>query len=80
MPEYSIHLFCDACGVPHPLGIGIQSKEELHPGQSLGDIYDGREMPSELATITGNMTNCPATGKMIRQRDHFEIFLVKTSH
>jgi hypothetical protein len=77
MPIYSVHLFCAACGRPHPLTLGIQTKDEISSAQSVGDVYDGREMPSEITTIKGNSTYCPVSGEKITQGDHFDIFLVR---
>lgn len=43
--RYMMHVFCDECSVPHPAGIVIEQKELLSQEQSVGDIYDGREVP-----------------------------------
>ena len=45
MPRYAVHVFCDACSVPHPMGISVSLNEEVAPVQSVGDVYDGRELP-----------------------------------
>jgi hypothetical protein len=59
MPTYSVHMFSDECSVPHPMGIAIQLNEELAPDQSIGDIYDGRELPASLAMLADNSIRCP---------------------
>lgn len=79
MPNYMVYLFCDECHVPHSLQIMIGLKEEIDPTQNVRDVYDGREMPPNVATLQGNMTICPATGQRIQQRDHSQIFLVKVN-
>jgi hypothetical protein len=75
---YVIHVFCDECSVPHPAGIAIQSEELLSPEQSVGDIYDGREVPPQIVMMLNNSFQCPNTGKMFMQRDNHQVFLVRT--
>ncbi len=77
MFKYSVHMFCDECGTPHPMHIGVELAEELSPGQNIADIYDGREMPAQLATLRNNQTVCPRTGRVILQRENRHIFLVR---
>ncbi len=75
MPRYSVFVFCDECSIPHPMGIAIVLEEALDPTQSIGDLYDGRELPKELANLSNNSTRCPKTGRTIRQRDNHQVFL-----
>lgn len=76
---YMIHVFCNECGIPHPSGIAIQRDELLAADQSLGDIYDGREVPQEIITMLGNYFRCPSTGKPYKQTDNRQVFLVRTA-
>jgi hypothetical protein len=74
--RYMMHVFCNECGVPHPAGIVIELAELLDTRQSVGDIYDGREVPPQIVMMLGNYFRCPNTGKMYRQEDNRQVFLV----
>ena len=60
----------------HPLGIAIELDDGPPDKASIGDTYAGRELPSEIAELKGNMTRCPTTGKMTSQEDNNQNFLV----
>jgi hypothetical protein len=75
--RYLMHVFCNECGVPHPTGIAIERDELLSPTQSVGDIYDGVEVPPAIVMMLGNYFQCPNTGKMFQQRDNHQVFLVR---
>jgi hypothetical protein len=75
--RYMMHVFCNECSTPHPAGIVIERDELLSPDQSVADIYDGREVPSEIALMQGNYFQCPTTGRMYRQNDNRQVFLVR---
>jgi hypothetical protein len=77
MPRYMVHVFCNECSVPHPTGIVIERPEEIGPDQSVGDAYDGRELPPEIVMMTNNSFQCHRTGKMFRQQDNLQVFLVR---
>lgn len=76
MAQYSVHFFCDECGQVHPLGISIALADGPPEKQSVGDLCAGKELPQEIATLMGNMTNCPNTGKLTSQKDNNQVFLV----
>jgi hypothetical protein len=71
-----VQAFCDECSVPHPTGIVIERNELLSPEQRAGDVYEGRELPAEIVTMTSNYFQCRNTGKMFRQRDNDRVYLV----
>ena len=77
MPRYMMHVFCSECLLPHPGGIVIETAEEIDPKQSVADIYDGRDLPQQIAMLINNSFRCPTTGKFYRQRDNSDVFLVK---
>ncbi len=79
MPQYMMHVFCNECSVPHPAGVVIESKEDIAPDQSVGDVYDGRDLPPEIAMFINNYFRCPTTGKMYQQKDNRQVFLVRTT-
>ena len=75
--RYMMHVFCNECSIPHPAGIVIERAELLSPDQSVGDIYDGREVPAEIVMMLGNHFQCPSTGKFYTQRDNHQVFFVR---
>ena len=75
--KYMMHVFCNECSVPHPAGIVIERKDLLASDQSVGDVYDGREVPQEIAMMLGNYFRCPNTGKLYMQRDNHQVFLMR---
>jgi hypothetical protein len=77
MPTYMVHVFCNECGQPHASGIVIERPEEILPNQSIGDVYDGAELPPELVNMTRNYFQCPKTRAMYQQRDNRQVFLVR---
>jgi len=76
MGKYSVYFFCDECAEVHPLGTAIELDEGPPDKASIGDAYAGRELPFQIATLTGIMTLCPNTGKMTSQEDNNQVFLV----
>jgi hypothetical protein len=76
MAQYSVHFFCDECGEVHPLGVGVELDDGPADKASIGDTYAGKELPASVATLAGNMTNCPNTGKLTSQADNDQVFLV----
>jgi hypothetical protein len=77
--RYMMHVFCNECSVPHPAGIVIELKELLSADQSIGDIYDGREVPPEIVAMAGNKFQCPKTHKSYSQGDNRQVFLVRVA-
>jgi hypothetical protein len=75
--RYMMHVFCNECAQPHPAGIVIEREELLAPDQSVGDIYDGREVPAEIVMMRGNYFQCPNTRRLYRQEDNHQVFLVR---
>ncbi len=76
MAKYAVHFFCDECSQTHPLGISIGLDDGPSDKASIGDTYSGKELPTQVATLTNNKTNCPVTGKLTSQADNYQVFLV----
>jgi len=76
MAQYSVHIFCDACGNTHPMGVSVELADGPAARASLGDAYAGRDLPSQVMMMIGNWTRCPVTGQMIRQTNNDQVFLV----
>ena len=76
MAQYDVYVFCDACSVPHRMGISIELNDGPAEEKSIGDTYAGRDLPRQVANLTNNRTVCPNTKKFIPQRDNNQVFLV----
>ena len=76
MALYSVFFFCDECSQVHPLGITVKLDDGPPDRASIGDTYAGRELPPQVASLKGNMTPCPVTGRMTSQEDNNQVFLV----
>jgi hypothetical protein len=76
MARYSVYFFCDECSQVHPLGITIELNDGPPDRASIGDTYAGRELPRQVATLIGNRTQCPNTGRMTSQENNNQVFLV----
>jgi len=79
MAKYSVYFFCDECSQVHPLGILIELNDGPAKKESIGDTYAGKELPPQVATLIGNMTNCPITKRLTSQKDNNQVFLVPVS-
>jgi hypothetical protein len=79
LPHYTPYTFCNECSKPHPFPILIFLDEEIAQDQSIANIYDGRELPPALLTLTNNQLQCPTTKVMFTQKDNNQVFLVRTT-
>ena len=75
MAVYEIYAFCD-CGNVHPLGISIDLDDGPPGRQSIGDTYNGKEIPPQLLELHDNSVRCPKTGNIFYQEDPHQLFLV----
>jgi hypothetical protein len=46
---------------------------------SIGDAYQGKELPHNIANMVDARITCPKTGKWITQKDNNQMFLVPVS-
>lgn len=79
MATYSVYVFCNECADVHPMGITISLDDGPPQRESIGNLYAGKELPSDIAMLRDNKTVCPNTGKWFNQKDNNQIFLVATS-
>lgn len=78
MADYSVFFFCNECSKVHPLGIGITGDFGFDDQASVADAYAGKEIPASLSmTLRNNFTTCPETGRLTRQQDNNQVFLVR---
>lgn len=76
MAQYDVFFFREDCSQVHPLGVGIGLDDGPPEKASIGDTYRGKDLPPQVATLTGNMTLCPNTGKLTSQSDNDQVFSV----
>src|SRR5262245_13045356 len=74
--KYSIVVSCNKCGGMHELGISVTMDNGPTDKQSIGDLYDGKSLPKNLADLSQNSVTCPKTGRQSTQRNNHQIFLV----
>ncbi len=76
MADYDVFVFCDECADVHPMGIRIAMNDGPVDKKSIGDHYAGKSLPQNIVNMISNYTTCPKTGKMIKQEDNNQVFLV----
>ena len=80
MSKYSVHCFCNECGDVHAMGISMIDLDDGPADRSsIGDTYAGKEVPTNLLTLTQNRMTCPKTGKLTSQKDNNQVFLVRVA-
>jgi hypothetical protein len=74
--RYSIVALCNKCGATHDMANSVILKDGPIEKQSIGDFYDGKSLPMNLADLTSRSVSCPKTGRQSIQKDNHQIFLV----
>ena len=59
------------------MAVSVILKDGPIEKQSLGDFYDGKTFPKNLADLTSRSVSCPKTGRQSIQKDNHQIFLVR---
>ena len=80
MSQYSIVVSCNKCAGVHEMGISVTMENGPAQKQSIGDLYDGKSLPKNLANLSQNSVTCPKTGRQSTQRNNHQIFLVPTKN
>ncbi len=78
--QYSIVASCNKCAGLHDMGISVTMENGPAGKQSIGDLYDGKSLPKNLANLTQSSVTCPKTGRQSTQRNNHQIFLVPTKN
>lgn len=76
MEQYSVCVFCEDCGETHPMGICVGLDDGPAKKASIGDAYQGKELPHNIANMIDNRITCPKTGNWVTQTDNNQVFLV----
>ena len=74
--RYSIVALCNKCGGIHDMAVTVILKDGPIEKQSIGDLYDEKTLPKNLADLTSRSISCPKTGRQSIQKDNHQIFLV----
>ena len=76
MATYKVLVFCNDCVDVHEMGVRLFLDAGPADKQSIGDVYNGKELPPEVLRLYNNSVQCPKTGKYFYQRDNDQVFLV----
>ena len=76
MARYNVFAVCNACGDVHPMEVVVMLQGGPTSKQSIGDRYQGKDLPSELAALKDNRVYCPKFGRHYSQKNEREIFLI----
>jgi rubrerythrin len=76
MAKYNIFASCNACGDLHSMEIFVMLENGPAGKQSIGDRYQGKRLPSELAALKDKRLYCPKLGRHYSQKSEKEIFLI----
>jgi hypothetical protein len=76
--EYGVLVSCNKCGGIHDMGISLAMEDGPADQQSIGDFYQGKTLPKNLADLTSRSITCPKTGKQSVQKNNQQIFLART--
>jgi len=76
MPKYNVYALCNACGDLHPMEISVTLDDGPVEKQSIGDRYEAKDLPANLATLKDTRVQCPKTGRQYAQKNDKQIFLV----
>lgn len=76
MATYSVYYFCNECSEVHPMEISLALDDGPTSKESIGDTYNGKELPPRVAELTNNTLTCPSTKKLTTQKDNNQVFLV----
>lgn len=76
MAKYKIFASCNACGDLHPMEVFVMLQNGPTSKQTIGDRYEGKELPPEFAELKDKRVYCPKLGRHYSQKNENQIFLV----
>ena len=74
--QYSTLALCNKCGGTHDMAVFVVLNDGPIEKQSIGHVYNGKTLPTNLAALTSRSISCPRTGRQSIQKDKHQIFLV----
>jgi len=60
------------------MGLLITMEDGPVAKKSIGELYEGKSLPKNLANLANTSITCPKTGRQSTQKDHHQIFLIPT--
>jgi hypothetical protein len=76
MATYDISVHCKDCGKDHPVLLTLDLDGGPDGKHSVAELFHGRPLPPQLATIRWHSAFCYKTGRKFRLESDDEIFLV----
>lgn len=76
MAKYSVQVSCPECSGQHDTGIKLTLQDGPADEQSIGDVYNGKELPPDIAALNNNTYTCPRTARTFVQNNNSDVFLV----
>ena len=60
MAPNDVYVFCNECSDVHQMRIRVELSDGPTRNASIGDVYRGRELPSNAVTLINNRVLAPA--------------------
>lgn len=76
MAYYDVSALCNVCSDLHPLDVVITLENGPVSRKSIGESYQGKSLPPELAALKDKRIYCPKTGRHYAQKNENQIFLI----
>jgi hypothetical protein len=76
MAKYEVHVFCSECSRERSARITLTLNDGPPKKESIGDAYQGRDLPATIVMVRKNSHQCPETGMTFAQDSNNDIFLV----
>ena len=76
MAAYDIFVHCKDCGKDHPVLLRIDLDGGPDGKHSVAELFHGRPLPPQLATMRWHSAFCYKTGRKFRLERNEEVFLV----
>ena len=76
MAKYSVQVSCPECSGQHDTGIKLNLQDGPADEQSIGDVYNGKELPPDIAALNNNTYTCPRTRRTFVQNNNSDVFIV----
>jgi len=76
MAKYAVQVSCPECSGQHDTGIKLSLQDGPADEQSIGDYYNGKELPRDVAALSNNTYTCPRTRRTFVQDSNSDVFLV----
>jgi hypothetical protein len=75
---YRLFSNCDFCEDGHPFPFAVSLQIESAKKLNVGDIFSGKKLPTDIASIINNRIRCSNSGNHFVQDDVTKIYLIPT--